>query len=98
MELKLTISGHEIWHSHTTQDTGSPLLVPIPEKKGIDTGGSRFRCKRHEVGGERLDAEKAGKELDLTDLDPGKIEIDLKCWMFKEALLNMAKNVMGFDV
>ena len=27
-------------------------------------------------------------------MDTGKIEIDLKCWTFKEALLNMAKNIM----
>ena len=38
-----------------------------------------------------------GKELDLTDLDPGKIEMDLKLWPFKEAFLNMAKNVMGVN-
>ena len=44
-----------------------------------------------------FDAEKVGKELDLTDLDPGKIEMDLKLWPFKEEFLNMAKNVMGVN-
>ena len=33
--------------------------------------------------------------MDLKDLDPSKIEMDLKWWPFKEALLNMAKNVIG---
>ena len=41
-----------------------------------------------------FDTEKAGKELDLTNLDPGKIEMDLKWWLIKEELLNMAKNVI----
>ena len=45
-----------------------------------------------------FDAEKSVKELDLTDLDPGKIEMDLTLWPFKEAFLNMAKNVMGVDI
>ena len=42
-----------------------------------------------------FDAEKAVKELDLTDLDPDKIDMDLKWWMFKEAFLNVVKNLMG---
>ena len=42
-----------------------------------------------------FDSGKAGMELDLTDLEPGKIELDLKWWHFKEAILKMAKNVMG---
>ena len=42
-----------------------------------------------------FEAEKAGKELDLTDLDPGKIYMDLNWWPFKEVFLNMAKNLMG---
>ena len=44
-----------------------------------------------------FDTEKAGKELDLTDLDPDKIEMDLKWWPFKEAFSNMFKNVMGVN-
>ena len=42
-----------------------------------------------------FDAEKAGKELDLTELDPGKIKMELKRWTFRGEFLNMAKNVMG---
>ena len=42
-----------------------------------------------------FDAERSGKELDLTDLDPGNIYMDLKWWPFKEVFLNMAKNLMG---
>ena len=38
-----------------------------------------------------------GKKLDITDLDPGKIEMDQKWWPFKEEVLNMAKNLMGVD-
>ena len=45
----------------------------------------------------KIDAEKVGKELDLKDLDPGNIEMDLKWWPFKEEFLNMAKNVMAVD-
>ena len=45
----------------------------------------------------KFDAGKASKEMDLTELDPGKIDMDLKWWPFKEAFLNMAKNVMGVD-
>ena len=44
-----------------------------------------------------FDAKKAGKELDLTDLDPGKIEMELKWCPFKEKFLNMDKNVMVVD-
>ena len=44
-----------------------------------------------------FDAEKAGKELDITDLDPGNIEMDLKLWPCKESFLNMVKNVMRAD-
>ena len=44
-----------------------------------------------------FNAEKVVKELDLTELDVGKIEMELKWWPFKEALLNTAKNVMGVD-
>ena len=33
--------------------------------------------------------------MDFTDLDLGRIEMDLKWWPFKEAFLDMAKNVMG---
>ena len=29
-----------------------------------------------------FDTEKPGKELDLTDMDPGKIEMYLKWWQF----------------
>ena len=32
----------------------------------------------------KFEAKKAGKEMDLTDLDPGKIEKDLKCWRIEE--------------
>ena len=32
--------------------------------------------------------------MDLTDLDPDKIDMDLKWWLFKETLLNMANNVI----
>ena len=45
----------------------------------------------------KFDAKKGGKELDLTDLDQGKIEMDLKWWPFKEAFLNMANNLTGVD-
>ena len=43
------------------------------------------------------DTEKAGKEMDITDLYTGKIDMDLKGWPFKEAFLNMANHVMGVD-
>ena len=45
----------------------------------------------------KFDAEKAIKELDLTDLDPNKIDMELKRWLLKDEFLNMAKNLMGFD-
>ena len=44
-----------------------------------------------------FDAKKAGKELDLTDFYPVKIEMDLKWWTFKESFLNMANNIMGVN-
>ena len=44
-----------------------------------------------------FDAKKEGKELDITYLDPGKIDMDLKCCPFKEAFLNKANNIMGVD-
>ena len=31
------------------------------------------------------------------ELDPGKTDMDLKWWPFKEAFLNMANHVMGVD-
>ena len=64
----------------------------------MDTDGSQFfdvANMRLEV--KQIDAEKFGKELDLTDLYSGKIEMDLKWWPFKETFLNMAQNVMGVD-
>ena len=62
----------------------------IPAAANFDTTAMRLAVNKFE-------AEKAGKELDITDLDPGKIEMDLKLLPFKEAFLNMAKNVMGVN-
>ena len=42
-------------------------------------------------------AEKLGKELDLMDLDPGEIDMDLKRWPYIQVFLNMSNNVMGVD-
>jgi len=42
-------------------------------------------------------AAKAGRDIDLTDLDPGKVEMDLKWWNFKESFINMTKNVKGVN-
>ena len=44
-----------------------------------------------------FDDKKSGKELYLTYLDPGKIDMDLKWWPFKDEFLNMAKDLMGVD-
>ena len=60
----------------------------IPAAANFDTTAMRLAVNKFE-------AEKAGKELDITDLDPGKIDMDLKWWPFEEAVLNMAKNVWG---
>ena len=67
-------------------------------KRGLTPAATDFDVKAMRLAVKEFDAEKSVKELDLTDLDPGSIEIDLKCWTFKEALLNMSKNVMGFDI
>ena len=56
-----------------------------------------FDVTNMELAVKNIDAEKVGKELDLKDLDPGNIEMDLKWWQFKEAFLNMAKNIMGVN-
>ena len=62
----------------------------IPAAAGFDVTAMRLAV-------DGFDTEKAGKELVLTDLDSGKIEMDLKWWTFKEALLNMDKNVIEVD-
>ena len=58
---------------------------------------ANFNATAMRLAVNEFDAEKAGKEMDLMDLDPGKIEMDLKWWPFKEALLNMAKNEVEVD-
>ena len=42
-----------------------------------------FNATAMRLATNEFDAEKAGKELDLTDLDQGKIEMDLKWCPFK---------------
>ena len=60
----------------------------IPEAADFDAIAMRLAVNEFE-------AEKAGKEMYITYLDPGKIYMDLKLWPFKDAFLNMAKNIMG---
>ena len=67
------------------------------KKRGMIPAAADFDATAMRLAVNRFDAEKEGKELDLTDLDPGKIEMELKWCLFKEALLNMSKNVMGVD-
>ena len=62
----------------------------IPAATNFDVAAMRLAVNE-------FDAEKPVKELDITDLDPGKIEMDHKWWHFKEAFLSMAKNLMGLD-
>ena len=63
-------------------------------KRGLIPESADFDVTAMRLAVDEFDAEKAGKELDIMDLDPGKIEMDLKCWPFKETFLNMANNVM----
>ena len=66
-------------------------------KRGIIPAAADFDATAMRLAVNKFNDEKYGKELDLTDLDPGKIELDLKWWPFKEAFLNMANHVMGVD-
>ena len=47
-------------------------------KRGMILEAADFKATATGLVVNEFDAEKAGKELDLTDLDPGKIEMDLK--------------------
>ena len=97
MELNLTSSGYKIFHARTSQAAGLPILLPIPEKGGLILTAADFDITAMRLAVGEFDAEKAGKELDITDLDPGNIEMDLKLWPCKESFLNMVKNVMRAD-
>ena len=66
-------------------------------KRGMIPAAADFNATTMRLVVNEFEAEISGKELDLMELDPGKIDMDLKLCMFKEALLNMAKNVMGVD-
>ena len=70
---------------------------PEHRKRGLIPAAADFDATPMRLAVNEFDAEKAGKGLDLMDLDPGKIEINLKWWPFREAFLNMAKNVMEVD-
>ena len=65
------------------------------KNRGMISAADDFNATGMSLAVNEFDAEKADKELDLTELDPGKIETELKWWPFKEALLNTAKNVTG---
>ena len=67
------------------------------KKRGMIPAEADFDSTAMRLAVNEFDAKKSGKDLDITDLDPGKIEMELTCWPFKEAFLNMAKNVMGVD-
>ena len=62
----------------------------IPAVANLEVTTMRLEMKK-------FDAEKAEKELDITELDPDKIEMDLNWFPFKGAFLNMAKDLMGVD-
>ena len=47
----------------------------IPAEADFDSTAMRLTVNE-------FDTEKPGKELDLTDMDPGKIEMYLKWWQF----------------
>ena len=65
------------------------------KKRGVIPAAADFDATAMNLAVNEFDAEKSSREMDLTDLDPGKIEMDLKLWPFKYAFLNMDKNVMG---
>ena len=67
------------------------------KKSGMIPAKADFNATAMRLTVYEFDTEKVGKELDLMELDPGKIEMDLKWWPFKEELLNMAKFVMGVN-
>ena len=48
------------------------------KKRGVIPVAADFDATAMRLVVNEFDAEKAGKELDLTDLDPGKIDMDLK--------------------
>ena len=64
--------------------------VIIPAEADFDATATRLAVNE-------FDAEKAGKELDTMYFNPGKIDMNLQWWQFKDAFLNMAKNLMGVD-
>ena len=67
------------------------------KKRGMILAAANFDTIVMRLAVKKFDAEKMGKELDLTELGSGKIDMDLKWWPFKEELLNMANNVMGVN-
>ena len=66
-------------------------------KRGLIPAAANFDTTATRLAVNEFEAEKSGKELDLPELDPGKIEMDLIWRPFKEAFLNTSKNVMGVD-
>ena len=67
------------------------------KKRGVIPAAANFDATAMRLAVKKIDAEKSGKEIYLTDLDPGKIDMEIKWWPFKESLLNMSKNIMGVD-
>ena len=67
------------------------------KNSGMIPAASNFDATAMRLVVNEYDTEKAGKEMDITDLYTGKIDMDLKGWPFKEAFLNMANNIMGID-
>ena len=66
-------------------------------KRGLIPAADDFDATTMRLAVKKIDAEKAGKKLDLTDLYPDKIEMDLKWWPLKKEFLKMANNVIGVD-
>lgn len=66
-------------------------------KRGIIPDANDFNAQAVIDAVEAYTADKASKDMPSTDIDPGKIETDLKWWDWKDGFINMSKLTMGVD-
>lgn len=66
-------------------------------KRGITPNATDFTNQAVIEAVQAYAADKASKDMQPTDIDPGKIEIDLKWWDWKDSFYNMTKLTNGVD-
>lgn len=66
-------------------------------KRGITPNPDDFDAATLSRAIDAYAADEAGKDITETDIDPGKIETDLKWWNWKDEFINMSKQIKGVD-